>query len=273
MSLNKSPISFFIPAFNCQDTVAESVESVMNGNFRKGDELIIVNDGSTDGTGAVLEQLRQKYSRIILLNHAQNLGGGAARNTAVSNSCHSLLFCLDSDNVLAPESVPMLKEKLISSRADAACFGEVRFFVTDPSKISFNWVFNKKYYNLQDYLSTIFVPGSSGNYLFNKDSWARVSGYPETVYACDTWGFGFRQAATGVKMITLPNTFYYHRCGYESYWVREARERNISHLAFEVMKPYLHLIDDEDVLYIQNEGRDNWFDNLEERPLWVKADR
>ena len=50
MTGNNSKISFIIPAYNCADTLVESIESIFDGNFEDGDEVIIVNDASTDKT-------------------------------------------------------------------------------------------------------------------------------------------------------------------------------------------------------------------------------
>lgn len=44
----KHAISFFIPAYNCEKTLEESVQSIIEGNFSEGDELVLVNDGSTE---------------------------------------------------------------------------------------------------------------------------------------------------------------------------------------------------------------------------------
>ena len=97
-------ISFFMPAYNCDVTVEESVESMMDGNFSEGDELVITNDSSTDGTGEVLDELKAKYPELKVVNHLRNKGGAAARNTAIEKTGNPLLFCLDSDNILVPAS-------------------------------------------------------------------------------------------------------------------------------------------------------------------------
>lgn len=57
----KEHISYCMPTFNSADTIAESVESIMDGNFEDGDEMIIVNDGSTDNTVKIVEGLKKKY--------------------------------------------------------------------------------------------------------------------------------------------------------------------------------------------------------------------
>lgn len=216
----KHAISFFIPAYNCEKTLEESVQSIIEGNFSEGDELVLVNDGSTDGTETLIDSLALRYPMIRKINHGRNKGGAAARNTAVENSINEILFCLDSDNILVPGSVQRLKEFLLRTGADVAAFAEIHFFQANKANVTHKWVF-KAETTLADCLASHVVPGASGNYLFTKKSWQRAGGYPEFAGAMDSWGFGFRLLATGSKMLAMPESFYLHRYGYESYWIRE----------------------------------------------------
>ncbi len=115
-------------------------------------------------------------------------------------------------------------------------------------------------------------PGASGNYLFTKESWVRAGRYNESVGgACDSWAFGFCQLATGSKMISMPNSFYYHRYGYQSAYVRDSKAKNISLTMLQITLPYIHLFEEKDVNYMLSEkGRYSWFDNLEKRPIRIK---
>ena len=256
-------ISFFIPAYNYEEYIKESVASIMNGNFEDGDELIIVNDGSTDNTAQVLEELKRKYPEIKIITHSENKGGAAARNTAVRNTKNEILFCLDADNILVPGSINKLKQFMIDSGADVASFQELHYF--NEGGITGKWHF-KEEITLKDYLSTGEVPGSSGNYMFTKESWLKAGGYPEGNWL-DTWGFGFRQVATGSKIMVMPNFFYYHRHGHDSYWKREYKKGKVSLEALKILIPFLDLIDERDVNYIMGKGRYVWFDKLNRRPL------
>jgi len=271
----KKPInvSFFIPAYNCAATIEESVDSIMAGNFQEGDELVICNDCSTDSTQEVLSRLKEKYPVILIKHHTFNKGGAAARNTAVENSKNPLLFCLDSDNILVPESVPRLKEFLLTSGADIAAFGEMHYFVDSADDIPLKWIFRPET-TLADYLSGPVGPGASGNYMFTRESWHRAGGYPEFSGALDAWGFGFRQLATGSKMRALADSFYFHRYGHESYWIREKKKGKISLTALQILIPFIELIEEKDVKYIfGNKGRNNWFSNLKDRPLRIKGEK
>jgi glycosyltransferase involved in cell wall biosynthesis len=265
-------ISFIMPAYNCEKTIAESIESIFDGNFEKGDEIVITNDGSTDNTKNILDDLVKKYPEIKIVEHKQNKGGGAARNTAIENTSYPIIFCLDSDNLLETGNIGRLKKYLADSGADIVAFQEVRYFNTaDHAKVHHKWIYKDEDIYLSDYLAGPRSPGSSGNYMFTKGSWVRAGGYPEFCFM-DTWGFGFRQLATGSKMAIMPESYYYHRIGHDSYWVRESTKQNLSLIVLQIMIPFLGKINDQDVDYIMGrKGRYSWFDHLEERPLRIKG--
>lgn len=267
----KCPVSFFIPAYNCEKTLEESVQSIMEGNYSEGDELVIVNDGSTDGTESIIDRLTLRYPGIRKINHVRNKGGSAARNTAIENTRHENLFCLDSDNLLVPGSISKLREFMLATGADAATFGEVHYFLSNKANVTHKWVY-KEETTLADCLGDYMVPGASGNYLFTKESWRRAGGYPEFAGALDTWGFGFRQLATGSKMLSLPGSYYLHRYGHESYWVRENKKGKISLVTLQILIPYLNLLEEADVDYMMSrEGRYNWYSNIKNRPIRLKT--
>lgn len=269
-NIKKNPnISFIMPAYNCELTISESVKSIMDRNFTLEDELIIVNDGSTDGTQDILTNLQKQFPVIKIITHKKNKGGGNARNTAVKNASNEIIFCLDADNVLQTKSIPKLKEYMIKKRADVAAFKELRYFIKNK-KVTHKWIFKGKT-NLADCLKDRKFPGSSGNYMYTKESWKRAGGYPEFSGALDTWGFGFRQLATDSKMIVMPNSYYYHRYGHNSYWTRESKKNNFSQAALKIFKPYFKLFRKKDVEYITSKkGRYKWFDELEKKHLHLK---
>ncbi|MDR3695450.1 glycosyltransferase family 2 protein [Mucilaginibacter sp.] len=267
-------ISFFIPAYNCAKTISESVDSIMETNFTAGDEVIIVNDCSTDDTAGVLKELKQKYPAIILISHQRNKGGAAARNTAVENANNELLFCLDSDNVLASASITPLKNYLVENKADVVSFQFQHFFHDDKYKPAYTWSLPEGDFSLNKYLERENTPGQHGNYLFTKQSWLNAKGYAEGTGALDTWTFGLRQAITGAKIMVLKDTFYYHRLDYEnSYWMRDA-EANLGSVSVKVsysLFPFFDIIDERFLNYMLGKGRYSWFHNMGRKPLKLVA--
>lgn len=265
-------ISFVIPAYNCSATIGESLASILSGNFYNGDEVIVVDDCSTDNTLGVLESFARNKAAIRILSHQANRGGGAARNTAVEHATNPLIFCLDSDNILEPSSIPTLKAYMLAERADVAAFQELRYFRSSISEISHKWIFRPGKVSLADCLSGGIVPISSGNYLYTKQSWTNAGKYPDFANALDAWGFGLRQVATGSKMFVLENSGYFHRHGHESYWVREDRKGQNSLIAAKLLSPFVDQLDEDSVAYLTAEAtRSTWFENMEANPIRTKC--
>ncbi len=90
-------VSVIIPAFRVQAFLAQTVESVM-GQTHPVHELIVVDDGSPDGTLAVAQELAQKHPRIRVLQQS-NQGVSAARNHGMSAATGEYIAFLDSDDV------------------------------------------------------------------------------------------------------------------------------------------------------------------------------
>lgn len=272
-------ISFVIPAYNCQDTITETVESIFDQNFEEGDEILIVDDLSTDSTVPVLKSLAAKYPAIRLFFHKVNKGTAAAgRNTAIEQANHELIFCVDADNVLTPGSVPKLKQYMLDNQADAAAFGEIHFFKDGEDgskKLVYKTVFKSGIYKLADALSVNYFIGQSGNYLYTKQSWLKAGRYFEPTLinqTLDSWTFTIRQLGVGCKLVKLADTHYLHRRTGSSHWNREIKKGGVSMAALTGIMPFLNQITDEDVDYIfGKETRYTWFDDLEKRPIHLKS--
>lgn len=272
---NKRNISFIIPAYNCVKFLPDAINSIVNGNFISGDEVVIVDDASTDKTLEIAKKLQKKYPAIHIFQHHYNKGSAAAgRNTGIDNSKNELIFCLDADNVLCPNSIPKLKKYMIDKKADAAAFGEQHFFKKNKDEVTHKWIYYSKI-NLEKCINeSIKTPGPSGNYLFTKDSWIKAGKYFEPTLinqTIDSWAFLIRQLATGSKMLTLRNTHYFHRYGHNSHFARENINGNVSLSALVILIPFLNRIDESDLEYIMSKkGRYTWLNNLDKNPIRLK---
>jgi len=266
---SKVNISFIVPAYNCAETITETIDSIASSNLDKSDEIIIIDDASSDKTKDVINQLGNIIPQIKIYNHNKNKGGAAARNTAASYARNPLVFCLDSDNLLTPHSVNELKYSLMSSNADMAAFSTLQYFWGDKIETS-RWVYPKDDVIFEDIIASHINPHSSGNYLYTHNSWLRCNGYPEFSRALDAWGFGLRQAAHGYKFKILEDHKYLHRYGTESYMVRESKKGGLSLIATEIIWPFLEKLDVNSANYVI-ENKDSWFDKLAVRPLLAKS--
>ena len=271
-----SRVSFIIPAYNSQNYIEKAVVSIFNGNFEEGDELIIVDDASTDYTSKRIKDIQNKFSNIKYIRHQFNKGSAAAsRNTAIDASSNNLIFALDADNILEANSIPVLKKYMSNLKADVAAFEGKFFFTECIQNITERWYYKKPIIDLSYALSTRYWPGPSGNYMFTKESWIKAGRYNENVGgAIDSWAFGIKQLATGSKMVILPDTYYYHKHGYESTYVRNENADNLNIKGLNIITEIFDLIDPLDIEYIFSEwGRKRWLTNLEKRPIKVKQSK
>lgn len=271
--MNIKNISYIVPSYNCQDTLLASIDSIFDQNFIKGDEIVIVDDCSSDGTKKLITKLCSTHKEIVAKYHKKNMGGGATRNTAIKACKNDYIFCLDSDNILPKNSVIHLRKLISIKSVPVVSFGELHYFKSHPDNISHTWKFKYQLYDKQNYLTTNIVPGASGNYLFTKQSWQRAGGYPEYAGALDTWGFGLRQVMSGSTITVVPGTFYLHRIGIESYWVRESRKHSINDLAGVLLQPYDSLLGIYNYYRIYWKPQRDWFFNLDKYPIILKESR
>jgi glycosyltransferase involved in cell wall biosynthesis len=95
-------VSVVIPVFNRAGLIARALDSVARQTFDDY-EIIVVDDGSTDGTVDTVRNWRGKPVRLI--QHSQNRGAAAARNTGVSSSSSRWIAFLDSDDHWEPEKL------------------------------------------------------------------------------------------------------------------------------------------------------------------------
>ena len=119
-------VSVLMPVFNETATVERAVQRVLEAEFPFEWELIIVDDGSTDGTSDLLPGLAERSQRIRLLSHDRNRGKGSAIQTAVAAAEGEFSTILDADLEYDPADIPGLIAPLEAGRANVA-FG-VRAF-------------------------------------------------------------------------------------------------------------------------------------------------
>lgn len=103
-------ISVFFPAYNDGATIGKMVNdavSILN-SLSNDYEIIVINDGSTDNTKQVLNELGKKNDRIKIIHHLRNKGYGQALKAGFANSTKDLIFYTDSDGQYDVKELPLL---------------------------------------------------------------------------------------------------------------------------------------------------------------------
>jgi len=103
-------ISVFFPCYNEQENVGRTVEKALdvleklNADF----EIIIVDDGSSDGTGQIADEIAGRDSRVNVVHHQHNLGYGAALQSGFKTATKELVFYTDGDGQFDINEMPPL---------------------------------------------------------------------------------------------------------------------------------------------------------------------
>jgi dolichol-phosphate hexosyltransferase len=118
-------LSILMPVYNEVATVEQAVQDVLAADLSQRHELIVVDDGSTDGTAAALERVAGADG-VTLLRHARNQGKGAAVRTALADASGEFSAIFDADLEYDPADLRQVLKPLIDGLANA-CFG-VRAF-------------------------------------------------------------------------------------------------------------------------------------------------
>ena len=116
VSNTKQPfISVIIPVYNIMEYLPRCVDSVCRQTYENL-EILLVDDGSTDGTGALCEELAKKDERIRVF-HKENGGSSSARNLGIAHAKGSFFGFVDSDDYIEPD----MYERLVQAISEKDC--------------------------------------------------------------------------------------------------------------------------------------------------------
>lgn len=94
-------VSIITPAYNAENFIIETLESVLNQTYPHW-EMLVIDDGSVDRTPEILKEYAQKDSRIISIRQ-KNAGSAAARNAGIRQAKGRYIVLLDADDLWEPE--------------------------------------------------------------------------------------------------------------------------------------------------------------------------
>lgn len=138
-------LSIIIPLYNTEDYIEECLDSVLAASIPKEDyEVIVIDDGSTDGSKALVEAYQNKHAGFNIKLHSQeNRGLGAARNIGIEKAKGDYLYFLDSDDRLRSPEFYKIYSDLRHNPLDAIFFDGESFYM-EPIKRSGNINYKRK---------------------------------------------------------------------------------------------------------------------------------
>lgn len=131
-------LSIIVPAFNIENYISRCLDSLIN-QYYKNIEIVVVDDGSEDKTGEIIDSYVQKDSRIKVI-HKKNEGVSSARNTGIDIAKGDYIGFVDGDDTVDEEMFEVLIENAVKYNADISHCGYKMVF---PSRVDY-------YYNTED---------------------------------------------------------------------------------------------------------------------------
>lgn len=129
-------ISIVIPVYNIKKYLGECIDSVLNQTFTEF-ELILVNDGSTDGSGNICDEYKKKDSRVIVI-HQENSGVSCARNKGIDAARGDYIAFVDSDDIIEKSMFEKQYLAIIENDVDCVISGITYFY----EEVSLNKTFS-----------------------------------------------------------------------------------------------------------------------------------
>lgn len=113
---NDKLVSIIIPVFNVRPFLIEALDSVLDQTYRNL-EIIVINDGSTDGSGKICDEYARKDVRVVVI-HQENKGLSSARNAGLKRMSGEIVAFLDSDDAYHPDYINTMMDTMMREKAD-----------------------------------------------------------------------------------------------------------------------------------------------------------
>jgi glycosyltransferase involved in cell wall biosynthesis len=201
-------ISIIIPIYNAERTIRETLKSLRFQTFADF-EIIAVDDGSTDQTVEILQQIQDKRLKVFSYSNA---GTAIARNRGIQQSSGDFVAFLDADDLWTPDKLERQLEVLQTScpQAEVAYSWVIYFFDGKwPRYFKERPVFFEG--NVYaDLLIRNFVTNGS-NPLIRRRAIDSIGGFDQTCWPCEDWDFYLRLAASCRFALVPKHQIYYRK--------------------------------------------------------------
>lgn len=124
-TVGEPEFSVIIPAYNVQGYLRQAVMSVA---FDPAVEVLVVDDRSTDGTGALVDELASQFPTVTALRPEHNVGLGRARNLGLEHARGKYVLFVDGDDYLTPDAFDQLRAAIYGTEPDIVMFGYKRLY-------------------------------------------------------------------------------------------------------------------------------------------------
>ncbi|SDD91643.1 Glycosyltransferase involved in cell wall bisynthesis [Paenibacillus sp. UNCCL117] len=210
-------VSVVVAAYESERTIKKCIDSILNQTL-SDIEIVVIDDGSKDNTLNILNDYKNKYSKIQVFSNNVNRGAGYTKNLGVSKCTGEYIGFVDSDDYLSEDYYKKMYDVIKKNNADIACvnialvypqFTQTSFLLENNTYVDFNQIkFNQKAEEIV--LDGLIIAGhwsaaSASNKLFKSELIKKYSFYEG---ACDDVPAVIPVIACANKIVYIPELFY-----------------------------------------------------------------
>ena len=193
-------VSVIITVYNMEEYVGECIESILASEYNNF-EMIVVDDGSKDGSLNVVRQYADKDKRIKYITQT-NSGVCVARNNGIRMSTGEYILPIDADDKITPTFIGDAVEKITSDPNIKVVCPKSEYFGSRSGE----WKLPPFSLSMLAYKN--MIPCSS---LFRKEEWERVGGFDSEIPAREDWMLWIAVLKDGGEVVTLDRLSFFYR--------------------------------------------------------------
>ena len=212
MAAENALISVIIPVYNCESYLAEAIESVLAQTYQPI-EIIVINDGSTDGT----EQVAQQFGDSIRYYAQSNRGLGATRNRGAELARGEYLAFLDADDLWVADKLERQMALFENDPQLDMAFGYVKQFYTPELEAEFKTKIT--------YADKIMKGHIAGTLLIKRESFFRVGLFETGWRVAEFIDWYMKAREQSLKSVMLPEVVMKRRLHDANMGIRERKHR------------------------------------------------
>ncbi len=215
----KDKVSIIIPVYNAESYIRDSVSSVLSQDYSLL-EIILVDDGSTDNSSQICDELSERNSNIKVF-HQENTGAGTARNKGIKSCDGEYVFFLDADDLLDGNHViSRLVAKAKETNADIVCGSFRKITENGISEVNHHHFSDDDNQNTVDFrFKGYFQYGHLGfnwGKLYRKSFWEKNNLSSPTYPYIEDKAFSMRTSAYEPKYAFVEESVYQYRLSNQS---------------------------------------------------------
>ena len=232
-------ISVIVPVYNVEKYIRACLDSIINQTYRDL-EIILVDDGSTDSSGAICDEYAQKDTRIQVI-HKENGGVSSARNVGLQNASGEYIGFVDSDDVVHYDFFAIL-HNLLNDGGDMSICSMKKFYNHSYDKCERSLAQEKVCLNEKELYSALLNNEKIYGYLWNKLFKRELikSCFDETIHFAEDFLFCAKYITGVQKAYFYDAELYYYRQDNENAITKNTISYN--HKKFSLLKGQMEII-------------------------------